>query len=164
MGSTASVRRFGTPVKAPAFQHSTPKTHTASVTVTRVKHAGKTNLLSAAAGMTVTLPAAIGSGARFRFVVKTTATSGDYVVKVANGTDVFRGGIHINDTGDSAAATNDFAPTASTSDTFTMGYAIGGGKMGDWVEIEDIAAGFFVVRGQMQGVTDPATPFSATVS
>jgi hypothetical protein len=156
-------RQFGALVRAKAFIVNGVKSITATASATRKANAGRTNLLNAVAGFTVTLPASSGSGDVYRFVVGTTLTSGTYVVKVANSTDVFAGGVIINDIGDSSAATADFHPTASTSDTFTMTQSIGGGKRGDWVEFEDIATGFWAVRGAIQGVTDPATPFSATV-
>ncbi len=151
-------------IRGKAFQLSAVKSLTADTTITRIDYDGLTATLDAVAGFTVTLPAASGSGARYRFVVGTTLTSATYVVKVANATDVFVGGVFINDIGDSAAATADFFPTASTSDTFTMTFSIGGGKKGDWFEVEDIASGVFAVRGVLQGVTDPTTPFSATVA
>jgi hypothetical protein len=156
-------RTFNALVKVKALMINGVKNLTASVTATRKANAGRTNVLKAAAGLTVTLPASTGGGDVYRFVAGTTLTSNDYIVKVANSTDVFRGGIVMNDIGDSSAATADFHPTASTSDTFTMPSATGGGKIGVWVEFEDISAGFWAVRGDMQGVTDPATPFSATV-
>jgi hypothetical protein len=164
MSGKPPYRTFGAIVRAAGFLVSGVKRLTAATTATVVKNAGRTNTLKAAAGFTVTLPASTGGGAVYRFVAETAASSGDYVVKVANATDVFAGGVLINDIGDSTAATADFWPTASTSDTFTMAYATGGGKVGDWVEFEDIKAGTFAVRGSMQGMTDPATPFSATVS
>ena len=124
---------------------------------------GLTLRLDLAAGFAVTLPAALGSGRKFRFVVGTLLTSGTYIVKVANATDVMAGGVTINDIGDTSAATADFFPTAASSDTFTMTASLGAGKIGDWVEFEDIKSGFWAVRGSLQGLTDPATPFSATV-
>lgn len=161
MASTTLIRRFGHHVKARGLM-STLKTLLAATTCIN-SNAGRTNLLSAVAGFTVTLPAAKGTGNTYRFLVKTTLTSAAYIVKVANSTDVMVGGILINDTGDTVAATSDFFPTASTSDTITLTQSIGGGKAGDWVELEDYAAGFWAVRGVLQGYTDPATPFSATV-
>lgn len=162
--ASPNVRRFESIVRAKAFLTKGVKSLTASVTATRVDNAGRTNVLAAAAGLTITLPAATGSGDKHRYVVGTTATSGNYVVKVADATDVFVGGILINDIGDSSAATADFFPTAASSDTITMAYATGGGKAGDWVEVEDIGANQWAVTGVFQGMTDPATPFSATVS
>lgn len=159
-----NYRRYKSSLLAKAFIHDGVRTLTAATTCNKADNAGRTNRFDLATGFTVTLPASTGSGAIYRFVVGTTLTSGTYVVKVANGTDVFVGGVSINDIGDSAAATADFFPTASTSDTYTMTQSIGGGKQGDWVEFEDIKAGFFLIRGNQQGVTDPTTPFSATVS
>lgn len=125
---------------------------------------GLTLTLDKAAGLTVTLPASSGSGRKFRFVVGTLLTSNTYKIQVANATDVMNGGVTINDIGDTSAATADFFPTASTSDTFTMTATLGAGKIGDWVEFEDISSGHWAVRGALQGVTDPATPFTAAVS
>lgn len=156
-------RKFGSNVTAKSFIFDGVKNVTASVSATRRANAGRSNILKAAAGLTVTLPASTGSGDRYRFIVGTAAASGSYVVKVVNSTDVFAGGILINDIGDTTAATADFFPTAASSDTFTMTYTLGAGKVGDWVEFEDIALGFWFVRGALQGLTDPATPFSATV-
>lgn len=126
-------------------------------------YGGGTTVISLAAGFTVTLPVSNGTGQKYRFVAGTTLTSGTYVIKVANSTDVFAGGVLLNDIGDTTAATADFFPTAASSDTYTMTASIGGGKRGDWVEFEDIATGFWAVNGVQQGITDPVTPFSATV-
>lgn len=163
--ASPSFRLFNSIIRATAYVTKGVKSITAAATVSRKDHAGRTSLLNAVAGFTVTLPATATArlGEKYRFVVGTTLTSADYIIKVANATDVFVGGVHINDIGDTTAATNDFFPTASTSDTYTMPSATGGGKKGDWVEFEMIAAGFWAIHGQMIGVTDPATPFSATV-
>jgi hypothetical protein len=162
--ATIPVRNFLSFIKAKGFIHDGVKSITASASATRAANAGRTNLLNAAAGLTVTLPASSGSGNRYRFVAGTTLTSNTYVIKVANATDVFVGGVVINDIGDTAAATADFFPTASTSDTITLTASIGAGKKGDFIEVEDIAAGFWAVTGILQGETDPTNPFSATVS
>lgn len=156
-------RHFPSPVRAKSFLHNGVVSITATATLTRPANAGLTNVVNAAAGLTLTLPAALGTGYRYRVLVGTLLTSNTIVIKVANATDVMRGGVLINDIGDSTAATADFYPTASTSDTITLTAAIGAGKVGDWIELEDYAAGFFAVRGSLQGETDPANPFSATV-
>ncbi len=158
-----NVRRFTSPILAPGFQQSGNQAFTASVTLNKQDHAGRTLLADAAAGMTFTLPAATGSGRTYRILVKTTITSNTLVIQVANATDVMRGGILINDIGDSTAATADFFPTASTSDTITLTASIGAGKAGDFIVLEDYAAGFFAVHGILQGETDPTSPFSAAV-
>jgi hypothetical protein len=157
------VRNFNSTVRAKAFIVRGVKAIAASATFTKQTNGGRTNVLGKADGLTVTLPAAVGSGTIFRILVGTTLTSNTYVIQVANATDVFRGGVIINDIGDSSAATADFFPTASTSDTITLTASIGAGKAGDFIEIEDYAAGFFAVRGVLQGETDPTNPFSAAV-
>jgi len=159
-----SIRKFNSLVRAKAFILNGVKALTSATFTASKQHAGRTTVISDVDGGTITLPASSGSGLKFRFVLGSTLTSGTFVVKVANATDVFVGGVIINDIGDTTVATADFHPTAATSDTFTMTQSIGGGKQGDWVEFEDIKSGFWAVNGVMQGVTDPTSPFSATVS
>lgn len=161
MATAAPTRRFQSHLKAKNFQTLLRSIISATVSLTDAKHNGGTTALNLSAGVTATLPASNGQGARYRIVVGTASNAN--IVKVANPTDVFVGGILINDIGDTAAATADFFPTASTSDTVSFTTANGGGKAGDWVEFEDIAVGFWAVRGVFQGATDPSTPFSATV-
>ncbi len=158
------VRRFNSPILAPGFQQNGVKSFTATATLNRADHAGRTLVVNAAAGLTLTLPASTGAGRTYRILIGTTITSNTVVIQVANATDVFRGGVVINDIGDTTAATADFFPTASTSDTATLTASIGAGKAGDWLEFEDYAAGFYAVRGVLQGETDPTNPFSAAVS
>lgn len=162
--ATRPPRRFNAPVYSPGFIHRSKVSVTASTTLSRVAHSGSTVVVNAAAGLTLTLPASSGSGNRYRIVIGTTLTSNTFVLKVANATDVFVGGVLENNIGDSSAATADFQPTASTSDTFTLTAAIGAGKAGDWVEVEDIATGKWAINGVIGGTLDPTTPFSATVS
>lgn len=135
----------------------------ATLTVTADLHASKTIQLDTAAGSVCTLPAATGTGNKYRFVVTVVPTSNSHKVQVANATDVLGGGI-INCDTDSANATLMF-PTAATSDTVTLnGTTTGGLSIGDWVQIEDIKSGVFHVSGMVQGSGTVATPFSAAVS
>ena len=57
-------------------------------------------------------------------------------------------------------------PTVAASDTITLNGGTTGGIVGDYLEIVDIAADKWHVRGTMRvsAGTNPATPFSATVS
>ena len=135
---------------------------TATLAVTNALHVGRTVVLNAAAGFVTTLPAATGSGDKYRFVVGTLLTSSTLVVQVT-GDDVMYGGISINNTGDTGAATVDFYPTAADSDTITLTASVGAGKIGDFIEVEDIAADVWAVHGVLQGEADPVTPFSAAV-
>lgn len=133
-----------------------------AITLTIADHSGKLIALDTAAGTTATLPAASGSGAKFRFYVSVLATSNSHIVKVANATDVFIGMIFsMDDTSDNAVA---FA-AAATSDTITLNRTTTGSvSKGEYIEIEDIASGIFLVRGFITNSGTPATPFSATVS
>ena len=134
----------------------------ATLTMLAQTHAGKTIALDTAAGTTITLPASTGGGVKYRFVVTVVPTSNQHKVQVANATDVLRGGILNCDT-DSSNATLLF-PTASTSDTCTYnGTTQGGFSIGDWIEVEDVKAGFWAISGVTQANGTVATPFSAAV-
>jgi hypothetical protein len=162
--ATPAIRRFSSLVKAAGFLTGAPKSHTAaSVTLSRTANAGRQTVANRAAGQAYTLPAAKGTGDVYKVMIGTLLT-GDTTIAVANATDVMKGGILINDIGDTSAGTADFFPTASTSDTITFANATGAGKVGDYVELTDLATGVWAVRGVFQGMTDPATPFSATIS
>jgi hypothetical protein len=134
------------------------RTITASATLTPFD-AGATVVLSAAAGLTVTLPASSGSFAKYRMVVATTVSSNSYIIQVANGTDVFMGTVAVST--DIAGVT---CPTTSTSDTVTMNGSTTGGILGSWIEVEDVASGKWAIRGGLVSSGAEATPFSAAVS
>jgi len=133
-------------------------TLTASATITQDTYNGQTINLSAAAGMTITLPAATGTNAMYRFVVATSVTSNSYIIQVANATDILIG------TASVAGTTGTVFSTVAASDTLTMSGSTTGGLAGSYVEIIDISAGEFVVRANLLGSGTPATPFSAAVS
>lgn len=123
----------------------------------------KTVKLDTLAGSTVTLPAATGSGVKFLFVVTVLATSNSHVIKVANATDTMIGGVVIADTDTAGAASSFFA--GSTGDTITLNRSTTGSvSLGEWIEVEDVAAGKWFVTGMISGTGTVATPFSATVS
>jgi hypothetical protein len=134
---------------------------TSTLTVTRDEHDSRTITLDRVAGSTITLPQATGSGAKYRFAVKTTVTSNGYIIKVANATDVFTGrALVCQDGGDTVVGFE----TAASSDTITLNGTTTGGYRGDVVEIEDIASGLFLVKVSASATGTEATPFSATVS
>ena len=121
--------------------------------------ANKVIRLSRAAGITATLPASSGSGNVYKFFVETTVTSNGYIIQVANATDVIQGTLAV--TTDAAGVV---IPTATTSDTITMNGSTTGGLRGSYVEIQDVATGFYQVRGGLISTGAEATPFSAAVS
>lgn len=136
-----------------------PISITAAVTLDRDIHAnGPVLLFSVASGATVTLPASTGSGDRYRFLVHTTVTSNSDKIQVANSTDVMEGIIN-------SAVTTTAAPwqTTSTSDTITLNGTTTGGIKGDYIELEDVVAGFWRVTGSTTSTGTQATPFSAAV-
>jgi hypothetical protein len=133
----------------------------ATLSVTEALHDGKTILLDTLAGSVCTLPAATGSGARFKFVVGVKATSNSHIVKVT-GNDIIQGAVLVVDT-DTAGTVTGFA-TASDSDTITLNRSTSGSvTVGEWIELEDIAADTWSVRGVLTNTSNGATPFSAGV-
>lgn len=133
----------------------------ANVTLTEVDHAGRTGVFNVAAGATVTLPRSTGSGAKYRFAVKTTVTSNAYVIAVGNADDVIQGSIMFQDIDNAGAA---LAWTcAAGSDTLTLNGGTKGGFRGDVIEIEDAAEGVYIVTGVAKSTGSDATPFSSAV-
>ena len=122
-------------------------------------HEGTEVVMNAAAGLTVTLPAASATGKVFTLVVGTTVTSNDYVIQVANATDVMQGALGV-----STDAAGVVIPTAATSDTITMNGSTTGGVKGSTVVLRDIASGVWAVSGALVSTGTEATPFSAAVS
>ena len=129
-----------------------------TLTVTKSLYNGQTINLSRAAGITVTLPAATGTNATYRFLVTTAVTSNSYKIQVANATDVIQGTINV------AGTTGTPFGSLPASDTITMNGSTQGGLVGSYVEITDIASGVFLVSGASLGSGTVITPFSAAVS
>lgn len=147
---------------SPASRFSS-RTQAAGATYTASENdAGKLILLDTLAGSVVTLPASTGSGKVFRFQVSVLATSNSHIVKVANSTDVMKGFACIADT-DTSGVGYQFM-TASTSDTVTLNRSTTGSvTVGEYIEVEDYSAGFWLVSAFLSGTGTPVTPFSATV-
>lgn len=134
----------------------------ATTPITVADHEGKILLMGASGGaLTFTLPAATGSGARFKFMVSVTNTS-TYLIKVANGSDVMQGSIiGTQDSGDTVVGWE----TGATADTVDLNAGTRGGvNKGDWVELIDIATNLWSVTGILVQTGTEATPFAATVS
>lgn len=143
-------------------------TFTATDAVTSDEHAGRTLLLGDVGGdtlVTLTLPAATGSGDIYKFIVSVVNTS-NYVIKVANATDTIDGQVIVqNDTTEGGTASVIGWKADGTDDTITLnGTTTGGASIGDYVELIDIAANQYTISGMLQASGTEATPFSATVS
>ena len=140
-------------------------TFTGDDAITETEHAGRTLLLGEVGGnaqVTLTLPDATGSGTTYKFVVSVTNTS-NYIIKVPDANNTIDGVITFLDM-DGTAVTG--YGTAATSDTITLNGTTTGGLLGDHIELIDILADKWHVRGCLRVPTgsNPATPFSATVS
>lgn len=129
-----------------------------TLALTVATHAYKTVKLDTATGSVVTLPASTGSGVRFRFLVTVLATSNSHIVSAA-GTDIFIG--IITTVSDDAGAPVKGYSAAATDNTITLNRSTSGSvAKGEWIEVEDEAAGVWSVRGQTQSTGTEATPFS----
>ena len=137
-----------------------------TLAVTVAAHDGKTIVFNRAAGVAAELPAATGSGARFRFVVGTAFTGAATIkVNAAPGTDTMVG-LVLGLDGDGVPA--NAWTVGGTDDTITFDGAASpnmtqGGFAGDMYEIEDIAAGKWQVNGFIKQTGTEATPMSASV-
>lgn len=129
---------------------------TASATLRRDVHAGTTVVVNAAAGLTLSLPAATGKGDIYTVFVNTTVSS-NAVIIAALGTDIIQGAVGVSS--DAAGVT---ILTIATADYITMNGTTTGGVKGSWVTLQDVASGVWRVGGMLISVGAEATPFAAT--
>lgn len=128
---------------------------------------GKTIKLDTAAGTVVTLPAATGSGAKYKFLVTVLATSNSHKNQVASATDFFIGTIEgVSD--DPATVKGWIAANSGTvatnSDTVTLNRTTTGSvSVGEWIDVEDVATATWAIRGMITQTGTEATPFTAAV-
>jgi hypothetical protein len=124
------------------------------------RHAGTTCTINAAAGLTITLPAASGSGRVFELVLGTTVTSNNVIIQVANANDTMTGQADMaQDAGDTEASFE----TLSNSDTLTLNGSTKGGIKGDKIILKDIQSTLWSVDAELSGTGTEITPFSAAV-
>lgn len=136
-----------------------PKNFTASASLTRAD-ANTVLTVNAAAGLTLTLPAATGLGDRYSIVIGTTVTSNSVVIQVV-GNDTMTG-LAIS-AADGGSTVNGWE-TAADSDTITLNGTTTGGVKGDTIELVDCASDLWSVRIISSSTGTEATPFSAAVS
>ena len=91
------------------------------------KDSGKTFFLALAGGLAVTLPTP-AAGLRFKFIVKTAPSGGDYTVVAASGADIIIGGIS-----ELEVDTGDDGPYDNNADTITLNDGVA--VVGDYVEL-----------------------------
>ena len=142
-------------------------TFTGTDAVTEAEHAGRTLLLGEVGGnanVVLTMPDATGSGNIYHFIVSVAmGGSTTYKIQAPDANNTFTGQILYLDE-DGSAVTS--FPTVAASDTITLNGGTTGGIIGDYLEIVDIAADQYHVRGVMRVAAgaNPATPFTAAVS
>lgn len=136
-----------------------PKNFTASATLS-ASDADTILTVNAAAGLTLTLPAASGSGREFKVFIGTTVTSNNVVIQVANASDVMAG--LVMSAADAGDTLNGWE-TASTSDTITLNGTTKGGVKGDRYILTDCAANLWSVNGWSSSTSTEESPFSAAV-
>lgn len=133
-----------------------------TLAVTALAHDENTIYLATASGSVLTLPAATGSGTRVKVIVTVKPTSNAHIIKVANSSDTLTGSVNLLD--NDANAQTAYA-ASGTDDTLTWNGTTTGGQVGDWVELEDIAANVWAICGQAvcPAGSNVADCFSATV-
>jgi hypothetical protein len=129
----------------------------------QAEHADKYVKLDRAAGITVTLPRATGSGDVYRFMVGTTLTSNNYKVQVANAADFMRGKAWLMAATNASFSTANTGTSTTESDTVTLNGGTTGGVIGDYIEVCDIAKNVWQVECSLVGSGTAATPFSVAV-
>lgn len=130
---------------------------TASKTLNTDKDPVGTIVLNAAAGLTLTLPEAKGSGMVFDIAVGTTVTSNSYVIDAGtNGGDFFGNATLLQDGADTVAAFE----AAADNNTFTMNGSTQGGLKGGTIRLTDIGADEWLIEATSAATGTEATPFS----
>lgn len=133
--------------------------------ITELLHDGKLLVMDGAGGArTFTLPAATGSGGKYRFIVGAVNTS-NYLIKSVSGADHMCGTVLSESSTDSATDAVNSWTAGATDDTITLdGTTTGGVSIGDWIEVADIKLHVWAVRGVLTQSGTEATPFSDTVA
>lgn len=165
-GSTVIAKEFKSGYTT-GNQLSTARQTTAAgstLTVTRATHLGRYILLDTLTGSVATLPAATGTGDKYRFFVSVAPTSNNHIVKVANASDTMVGTITSVPTAIAGAVTANSAEAAGgTDDTITMNGTTGGGIAGSYIECTDIATNLWLVEGMLVASGVLTSSLSATV-
>lgn len=146
---------------APMHNDSMSVAAGSALSLTVTSHDGKTINLDTLTGSTVTLPAATGSGARFRFVISVLATSNSHVIITSPLTD-FMQGIIMTMSDDAGAPVKAYAGQATTNTITLNRTTTGCVSLGEVIEVDDFAAGMWQVFGFTSSTGTEATPFSHT--
>ena len=131
-----------------------------ALTIDPLLHSGRVVLLDTAAGTTITLPAATGSGLMVKFIVSVTPTSNQHRIKVT-GDDGFFGSILGTVAADSSsdAVVWSAGPQLSDVDQIDLNGTTLGGDKGDYIEVADIATDSWYVSGMIAQTATALSPF-----
>ena len=131
----------------------------ADETVAALTHTDRIVALDTAAGSTITLPAATGSGARYTFIVSVKPTSNQHRFTVT-GNDTFKGQLLLTDQ-DGTTVVSYIG--AAGSNQINLNGTTTGGQVGDRVELVDILADVWAVTAWLQCAagSNVATPLAA---
>ena len=133
--------------------NGTVRTITAATATLSDYEAGGVVVVNRAAGSTITLPSATGTG--YRYLITTIVDqTGDLIVAAA-GADVMQG-VAMTD------MTGVIWPTADATDTITLNGTTTGGLKGARVELIDVASGIWNVLVVSEASGTEATPFSGS--
>ena len=138
---------------------------TASIAVSADVHAGNTNLLDSATGLTVTFPTATGSGNIYRFVTLTGLTSNSYIFQVAPATDdQFVGIVDRYETTPPPPYGPALASKISEIDTVTFISTENGGQVGDEMIFQDIQQNLWFMFGRVFAANTTNSPFTSVIT
>ena len=124
-----------------------------TLSLTAASHADKLVTINRAAGCAITLPAATGSGARYRVFIGTTITSGSVTITRAGSDTLFGMVYQLADGGSTLAA---YECPGST--IITLNGTTTGGIKGDHFTLEDAASGIWSIIGHTSATGTEATP------
>lgn len=155
-GSTIYCKALKTGYYAGGATTSTPSfgnvNLTTATTLSPGLHEGLVVCMNAAAGFTITLPTATGSGNYFDVLVTTTVTSSNHVVKTG-GSDTLVGSVAVSST-----ATSTSTGCQSTNTTITMNGSTAGGLIGSWLHFQDIGTNLWYVDANLVATGTAGNP------
>jgi len=135
---------------------------TTATTLSENTHGGRDNVFTNAAGGTITLPAATGTGLRFTIRLGATVTSNSVIIKVPTPSPaIIQGGLLADQ---DSTDFPDAIYTAADTDTITLNGTTSGGYIGDVITLVDAATDLWLLDGRIQRTGSEASPFSAAVA
>ncbi len=128
----------------------------ASLTMSEAVHGGgRTLTVNVASGTAITLPAATGSGTKFRLVLGTLITSN--TTTVTTGAGDYLGGLVLAARQSSGLVTA-YMLNGSSNHILTLNGSTQGGTVGDLIELEDVASHLWECQVRMQTVGASSSP------